>query len=239
MFGGDGFGDGRPATYASILSNITQRGYITLTSKRRVNATALGESIVDQLVGRFRFVDLDYTRDLEADLDRIVEGACPYHDVVAGMNTRLTAELAGLGPAPTAHPCPDCGKPMKRRTGPRGAFWGCSDYPTCTATLPDVDGAPGERVARPAAPAAPATGPTCPDCGKPLRRNIRAKQDDPKGRGWDFWGCSGYPTCRKSFASDASGAPILPSPTGRPAPDRAPVARPRRSTAASHTRAAR
>jgi restriction system protein len=37
--------------------------------------------------------------------------------------------------------CPECGKPMTRRTAKRGAkagndFWGCTGYPRCRSTLP-------------------------------------------------------------------------------------------------------
>ena len=30
--------------------------------------------------------------------------------------------------------CPNCGKPMKIKTGSRGDFWGCSGYPECKHT---------------------------------------------------------------------------------------------------------
>ena len=30
--------------------------------------------------------------------------------------------------------CPNCGKPMKIKTGSRGDFWGCSGYPECNHT---------------------------------------------------------------------------------------------------------
>ena len=44
------------------------------------------------------------------------------------------------------HPCPQCGKPMRRRNGSNGPFWGCSGYPHCKHTLPDEDGRPGQRL---------------------------------------------------------------------------------------------
>ena len=30
--------------------------------------------------------------------------------------------------------CPDCGSPMKSRTGQYGTFWGCTKYPACKGT---------------------------------------------------------------------------------------------------------
>ena len=32
--------------------------------------------------------------------------------------------------------CPQCDKPMKKRTSARGEFWGCSGYPECIGTRP-------------------------------------------------------------------------------------------------------
>lgn len=47
---------------------------------------------------------------------------------------------------PNAPKCPKCGKPMRRRHGGKGDFWGCSDYPRCTETF-DIgpDGKPVKR----------------------------------------------------------------------------------------------
>jgi DNA topoisomerase-1 len=199
-------GIGRPATYAAILDNITQREYITEDKKGFLSATATAETIVDSLAGTFRFIELDYTRDLEGDLDEIAEGKKAYRDVVAEAHGQLAAEIGRLGPG-QMNPCPDCGKPLRKRSGKTGAFWGCSGYPDCTTTLPDADGKPGERAAR--ATPAPASAHVCTDCGKPLRRNTRAAKDDPKGKGWDFYGCTGWPTCKKTYKVDGDGAPIL------------------------------
>ena len=38
--------------------------------------------------------------------------------------------------------CPNCQKPMIRRKGQKGYFWGCSDYPSCKMTAPDQNGKP-------------------------------------------------------------------------------------------------
>ena len=94
-------------------------------------------------------------------------------------------------PARAPNPCPACGKPLKRRMAGSGAFWGCSGYPACKTTLPDVEGAPGRRDASPAPQATTkASGPICSDCGKAmLVRN---------GARGEFWGCSGYPACKST-----------------------------------------
>lgn len=49
------------------------------------------------------------------------------------MAKRIEARGMSDGPAPD---CPQCGKPMRRRTSKRGDFWGCSAYPECKGSLP-------------------------------------------------------------------------------------------------------
>lgn len=202
-------GIGRPATYAAILENITQREYITEDKKGYLSATLTAEKIVDSLVTTFQFIELDYTRDLEGDLDEIAEGKKSYRDVVATAHQQLAGEIGKMGTGET-HACPECGKAMRRKSGKNGAFWGCSGYPDCKTTLPDADGKPGERIVKAPAPATPAgTVFNCADCGKPLRRNTRTAANDPKGKGWDFYGCTGYPVCKKTYKVDGEGSPIL------------------------------
>lgn len=143
---------GRPSTYASILDNITRRGYITEDKKGLLAATEAAEAIVDGLVGTCTFIDLDYTKDLENDLDAVAGGKKSYRDVVATAHAILAQEVASLAPqlptqASETHPCPECGSALRYRMGSRGGFWGCSNYPKCKVTLPDDDGTPGERQA--------------------------------------------------------------------------------------------
>ena len=48
---------------------------------------------------------------------------------------RLEAREAKLDAEP-APPCPQCGKPMRRRKSANGEFWGCSGFPECKGTRP-------------------------------------------------------------------------------------------------------
>lgn len=48
---------------------------------------------------------------------------------------------APAAPEPDAPLCPKCGKPMRRRNGPRGPFWGCSGYPKCRHIVNIEEGA--------------------------------------------------------------------------------------------------
>lgn len=37
--------------------------------------------------------------------------------------------------APSAPACPQCGEPMRWRSGKKGEFWGCAAYPACKGTM--------------------------------------------------------------------------------------------------------
>ncbi len=107
-------------------------------------------------------------------------------------------------PAAEASPyrCPQCHKPMRRVPGPSGYFWGCSGYPQCKHTQPDVDGKPGVRTEdvsgrsqdhggghRQARTAR--AGDPCPECGKGVLVNKTLKDT-----GKAFVGCNHFPACR-------------------------------------------
>ena len=77
--------------------------------------------------------------------------------------------------------CPQCGKPLRRRSGRRGSFVGCTGYPDCKYIQPGA-------ATRAPGPAPEPTGETCPDCGKPLVTR--------QGRYGPFVSCSGYPACK-------------------------------------------
>lgn len=200
-------GIGRPATYAAILDNITSRGYVVADKKDYLHPGPPGEKIVDSLCGMCQFVEYDYTRELEEDLDRIAEGQSGYEQVVGRAFARLTDELSGMeSDIADAHACPDCGKQLRRLKsslkGKPGFFWGCTGYPDCKTTRPDADGKPGERVAAAAKPE-PSAEHSCGACNKPLVRRTK------KGTGgWDFWACSGFPACKQTYKPGADGAPI-------------------------------
>lgn len=138
-------GIGRPATYAAAVDGLEKRAYVTLDGKRRLLPTAVAEKIYDALTGKFAFIRVDFTRQLETDLDAIALGKKSFGDVVRGMHDQLGRELVPFGGLPVAREakpkpvaavsaegkavkCPKCGKGMVRRTGPRGEFFGCTGF---------------------------------------------------------------------------------------------------------------
>lgn len=139
-------GIGRPSTYASMVGTVKGRGYIKLTKKRLV-PTVLGVQLCDFVVGHFPQVfETSYTALLESQLDEIaagdktrlstLQGFWQQFQPVLGEATKATLELlkARPQPEPIGELCPDCGGDLLLRQGKKGAFIGCSNYPTCTFT---------------------------------------------------------------------------------------------------------
>jgi DNA topoisomerase-1 len=189
-------GIGRPATYAAIMDNIVTRAYVK-TDKKYLVPTATGELIVDSLVGKFEFLDLGFTREIEESLDRIALGEAGYKAVIAKVHDQLNRELSTLQvSAIPKHPCPECGKPLRRIPGKSGHFWGCSGHPDCSVTLPDEGGKPGQKKP------VEVSNFACVKCGKPLVHRVK------KGKGgYDFWGCSGFKEGCKASYEDKKGQP--------------------------------
>ena len=175
-------GIGRPATYAAIMDTLISRAYVKI-DQRNLVPTETGCLVVDALATRFQFVELGYTRDIERDLDRIAQGEAGYKTIIQGVHDNLQREINGLHlSCTTKNPCPRCGKPLQRKKGKNGYFWGCAGYPDCTASLPDENGEPGQAKTQETA-----CEYLCKQCGKPLLHKFKAG----KG-GYDFWGCTDY-----------------------------------------------
>jgi hypothetical protein len=135
---------GRPSTYPSILKNIITRNYL-IEGKKILTASDLAKLLIDSLTGKFRFVEYDYTRALEQELDDIASGKAQYLSVVSALDGLLNIELGQLHierqPVLAAHrpaggatsateagiPCPKCKIGHLRR--PNGKdFYGCDQY---------------------------------------------------------------------------------------------------------------
>lgn len=205
-------GIGTEATRPSIIETLLKRGFLVRKGKKQLISTDIGRHLIDTLPQVV--TDPATTARWEQALDEIAQGK-------SGLNEFMTAQtqwLTGLvqsgkeaAPIPVprpateqqaaAIPCSICGKPMARRKGKEGWFWGCTGYPECRSTLPDADGKPGMRAPKPAAvhskptPEKTATGTiVCPTCkeGELVLRTLK----DGKNSGKQFLGCTRFPTCR-------------------------------------------
>jgi DNA topoisomerase-1 len=184
------YGIGRPSTYASIISTLQQREYVTIESKR-FNPTDVGRIVSRFLTEHFTdYVNYDFTARLEDDLDAISRGEKEWIPVMEKfwekfkplLDTKAeTVKRKDVTQQVLEENCPKCGKSLVSRLGRRGRFIGCTGYPECDYTR-DL-----EDKTEPAAPAM-VEGRNCPECQAPLI--IR------QGRYGKFIGCSTYPQCR-------------------------------------------
>ena len=142
-------GIGRPSTYASIISTIQDRGYVTL-KKRRFHAEKIGELVTDRLVENFSdLLDYSFTAGMEETLDQIASGGRDWLQVLdtfyAGFRKKLEVAARPDGmqpntPTVTGVDCPACGRKMQIRSASTGVFLGCSGYAQppkerCTQTM--------------------------------------------------------------------------------------------------------
>ncbi|ALE03756.1 type I DNA topoisomerase [Bartonella ancashensis] len=152
-------GIGRPSTYASTLATLCDRNYIVI-DKRKLIPDAKGRIVTAFLENFFnRYIEYDFTADLEEKLDLISEGTLFWKDVLndfwTGFNEsvtniqelRITNILDALNVtlAPLIFPahedgsdprsCPLCKDgQLSLKLGRYGAFVGCSHYPECKYT---------------------------------------------------------------------------------------------------------
>jgi len=94
-------GIGRPSTYPAILKNVLTRGYL-VEGKKILFATDLAKLLIDALTGKFRFVEYEYTRNMEQELDDIASGKALYLTVVSTLDNQLNVELSQFHMARTA-----------------------------------------------------------------------------------------------------------------------------------------
>lgn len=168
-------GIGRPSTYASVITTIQDREYVR-KDKNRLIPEDKGRLVTAFLANYFpRYVEYDFTADLEEQLDDISAGTRPYKEVLERFWRDFSAAIAGTADlrigevletiddflAPHLYPpradgsdprsCPTCGKGRLNLKTARsgGAFIGCSNYPECRYTRPlsaSEDAATGDRV---------------------------------------------------------------------------------------------
>jgi DNA topoisomerase-1 len=152
-------GIGRPSTYTSTLSVLRDRGYVRL-DKRQLIPEDKGRLVTAFLESFFnRYVEYDFTADLEEKLDKISNGDLSWKEVLRDFWRQFSADVDEtkelrvsevleslnelLGPhifpprADGADPrtCPSCGVgKLSLKLGKFGAFIGCSNYPECRFT---------------------------------------------------------------------------------------------------------
>ncbi len=130
-------GIGRPSTYASIITTIQDRGYVTLTNKR-FYAEKIGEMVTSRLVESFQdLLDYGFTAQLEESLDKVSDGNVDWKNLLNEFYGDFEKKLERASgedgmrsnePSITDIECPQCGRKMQVRTASTGVFLGCSGY---------------------------------------------------------------------------------------------------------------
>jgi DNA topoisomerase I len=182
-------GIGRPSTYASIISTIVEREYVT-KDQGRFSPTMLGERVSTLLIKSFEDIfDVTFTARLEEELDEIEEGKLPWRDAVKEFWEKFVVDLDKAGDEmlsykagiPTGRKCEKCGEgELLERISRHGFFLGCSRYPDCdfiqdlSPELPADTGEPKIEY--------------CDNCGKEMVIK--------RGRFGVFMACKGYPECK-------------------------------------------
>lgn len=198
-------GIGRPSTYASIIQTIQDRNYVEQVD-RRFFATDLGMVVTDKLIEAFpRLMDLGYTREMEAQLDRVEENHSDWiemlHEFYGDFSRSLerahdTLVHAKAEIQPARYACPVCGRRTCYRFGKNGRFLSCTGYPECDYA------APIDREGRPQLPER--VNIACPEDGSAMILRT--------GRFGQFLASVNYPEVKFVLNLDKKGCLKLPAP---------------------------
>ncbi len=180
---------GRPSTFASIIATLKKREYVDLDNKR-FTATDVGRVVNRFLTNYFtKYVDYDFTAQLEDELDDISRGEktwvpvleefwAPFKNLVDV--TDKNVKRSDVTQEKLDEKCPKCGAQLSIRLGRRGRFIGCTAYPDCdyTRNLNEDSGSTEPEII---------PDRKCPEC----KHDLVIKH----GRYGKFIGCSNYPNC--------------------------------------------
>ena len=185
---------GRPSTYASILSVIQNRDYVT-KERGRLMPTDVGRLVNHLLIQGFpNIVNVEFTAKMEEQLDTIADGKVDWTQTLGQFYPPFQV---ALDEAPdkmyearkaleeeSDEKCEKCDGNMILKWGKYGRFLGCANYPECTNIKSlSTDDTP--------APEPETTDTPCDKCGKPMV--IRTSRVGGK-----FLSCSGYPKCKNA-----------------------------------------
>lgn len=176
-------GIGRPSTYASIISVLNKRKYVTKDGKYMV-PTEVAFEITDLLMKYFKdIMDVGFTAKMEDKLDSIEDGGVDWHKIIADFYPPFAEKLvfaANDGDEMTDILCEKCGHPMIRKSGRYGKYLACSNYPECSNIKSE-----GMEI----------SATKCPKCGA----NMVVKS----GKFGKFLACPNYPECNATLPFDS------------------------------------
>ena len=174
-------GIGRPSTYAPTITTILARRYV-IKEEKNLYVSELGEAVNNMMKTAFpSIVDVNFTANMEALLDKIGEGAIDWKTVVSNFYPDLDEavndaekqlEKIKIADEESDEICDVCGRRMVIKYGPHGKFLACPGFPECRNTKTYF-----EKI-----------GVACPNCGKDI-----VVRKSKKGR--KYYGCENNPEC--------------------------------------------
>ena len=175
-------GIGRPSTYAKTIDTIKEREYVELVEKK-FKPTEIGIETTDKLQEFFGdLINVEYTRDMEEDLDEIALGKLVWNEVLGEFYKLFEprvkeafSDMEKKAPEATGEKCPECGSDLVVRKGKYGEFVACSNYPECKYIKKEVVEVTEIM--------------DCPNCGGKI-------VEKPTRKGKVFYGCNNYPKCK-------------------------------------------
>ncbi len=178
------YGIGRPSTYATIISVLLDRGYVSYNEGKAFIPSDIGTKTCNMLVENFpNIADYQMTANLEENLDLIAEGKNDWHKLLKEfyfpfeeLLTSKYEEVKKIDLIEDNHTdeiCPKCNSPLIMKMSRFGKFLACSKFPECKFT---------KSINQ-------ETGIKCPKCktGDVIMRKSKRRKI--------FYGCSNYPNC--------------------------------------------
>ncbi|NPE27316.1 type I DNA topoisomerase [Methanococcoides sp. SA1] len=189
----DALGIGRPSTYATIISTITQRKYVE-KEVGKLKPTDLGLTVNKILVsGMPEIFNVEFTGKMEEELDEVESNKKDWQDLMKDFYVPFEKSLTQLEDKrkeikeslqeKTDEVCEKCGANMVIKWSRNGRFYACSTFPDCKNTKPLID--PTNM---------PVSEKKCPTC--------EADMNFKEGRFGKFWACSKYPDCKTTLPYD-------------------------------------
>ncbi len=176
-------GIGRPSTYAKTIDTLEERSYVQIVDKKFV-PTDIGIETTDKLQEFFQdIINIEYTKNMEDDLDRIAEGNLEWNKLLTLFYKKFEPkveeafkQMTKKPPEETGELCPNCSSPLVIKQSRYGKFVACSNYPTCKYIKSNKETKEVKEIM------------DCPKCdGKVVEKKTK--------RGKIFYGCSNYPQC--------------------------------------------
>lgn len=198
-------GIGRPSTYASIPATLNARKYIE-TKKNTIYTTEMGVRVSNFLINvGFCFADLDFTKNLEEDLDRIANHDVCKLDILKCFWARLKSDIEKAKQkkeedSKTDFKCPECEGFLLKKYSKYGPFLVCENRTNKTIECEykcqiDDNGQPYERAKK----ELEESDHICPNCDEPLLKRKSKK-------GWEYLGCRNWAKddgCKGFFDKDS------------------------------------